>query len=363
MKKVFLIVMLCFCGSIVFSQTALSDKLETTSSENDELEKSELLQPSLNQEELLIHISNWKNLRHLELSQYLEGFKSFLDISLSHYEMQPYVLAESFWFQLAILFQFQIIQQDGSLDKMQELNMTLLPEIKGILAEFYVSLGDGAVPVHPWSDAVLSFFKYLGQNPIAGNYSPILAVSNLPEIPSLNQEQPFMPVDATFRGNQLYRGLMAFQKLLKDFNDGQIQKKSTSEAIDLGVVLSNYPLMYVLRHVPSGRDAYSFLKSQYSGEILASQCEDAYLQCQALGEQWGFYLEQVLPPFSGAGVKAIGDDLFILYCLSSHDLEQICADLNCINTFGSVYFSRTVDLLRHVHSKQIVVESKNGGSF
>lgn len=390
--------MQCWCLSLFFGQSALSENLESTNPDKVELENHEPKIPSLSKEEFETRIATWEMLSQVELSQYLGDFKSFLDSSLSHYKMQPYVLAESFWFYVAFLPHFQQIQADGNLNTTSALNEYSLQEIEQLLTDFYAKLADGSLPVHPWSDAVLSFFSYLVQNPVVGEHGPFFDFSKLPQIPSLTQEQIFIPVDGSYRGNQLYRGLMAFQKLLKDFDEGQLtvlaedekvavadsETASEKTATDKGSgseedmdqslpsslgkikwesVISNEPLMYVLRHVPSGNEIYSFLRNYHSGETLAFQCETSYLQGLQLGEQWGYNLEQVLPVFSGSGVKAIEKDLFVLYCLPPQDLEQILADLDCVNTFAPIYFSRSIGLLHRSSEKESVPALENGGTL
>ena len=67
---------------------------------------------------------------------------------------------------MAVLPQFQKIQQDGSLDKMMELNMTALPQVQQVVSAFFAQFEEGIVAVHPWSDTVVTFFQELVQNPI-----------------------------------------------------------------------------------------------------------------------------------------------------------------------------------------------------
>ena len=360
-------------GSL-YGQTAIAQQQE----EHVNWEELEPDVPSLSQAEFDAQLENWKNLQKISLQQYLDTFQLFLETSVPHYEMQPYVLAECLWFQVAVLPQFQQVEADGSLDTMMELNMTRLPDVQKLVADFFVQLGEGSLPVHPWSDTVFSLFQQLVQEfPVAFQLNQgefLLVKENLPELMALKVEQLFMPVDVSFRNVQLYGGLMALDKLVAQFNeakatslplegeiqdgtleqvpaDGEIANSDLSllpliPGIDWQQVVENQPLMYLLAHSTAGREIYSVLRTYHSGETGASRCEELYQECCKIGEQWGFDLEQLLPSFSAAGISAVKEDAFILYCLPSHDLEQIATDLSCVKTLAPVYFSRAVELLR-----------------
>ena len=382
-------------------QTAVTQQLEEVNWE--ELEPTV---PSLSQAEFDAQLMNWENLQKVSLQQYLDNFQLFLEISLPRYEMQPYVLAECLWFQVAVLPRFQQVEADGSLDAMMELNMTGLPEVQKLVADFFVQLGEGSLPVHPWSDAVFSLFQQLAQEfPVLelNQQDFLLVKENLPELVALKVEQVFMPVDVSFRNVQLYGGLMALDKLVAQFNEAKAsssqhegepldemleqEAEQTAESgaevilegeqeqaladdegteadlsllplipgIDWQQVVENQPLMYLLAHSTAGREIYSVLRTYHSGEPGASRCEELYQECRKIGEQWGFDLEQLLPSFSAAGIDAVKEDAFVLYCLPSHDLEQITTDLSCVKTLAPVYFSRAVELLRR--------EVSNGGAL
>ena len=358
----------------LYGQTAIAQQQE----EHVNWEELEPNVPSLSQAEFDAQLENWKNLQKISLQQYLDTFQLFLETSVPRYEMQPYVLAECLWFQVAVLPQFQQVEADGSLDAMMELNMTRLPDVQKLVADFFVQLGEGSLPVHPWSDTVFSLFQQLVQEfPVAFQLNQgefLLVKENLPELMALKVEQLFMPVDVSFRNVQLYGGLMALDKLVAQFNeakatslplegeiqdgtleqvpaDGEIANSDLSllpliPGIDWQQVVENQPLMYLLAHSTAGREIYSVLRTYHSGETGASRCEELYQECCKIGKQWGFDLEQLLPSFSAAGISAVKEDAFILYCLPSHDLEQIATDLSCVKTLVPVYFSRAVELLR-----------------
>ena len=360
-------------GSL-YGQTAIAQQQE----EHVNWEELEPNVPSLSQAEFDAQLENWKNLQKISLQQYLDTFQLFLETSVPRYEMQPYVLAECLWFQVAVLPQFQQVEADGSLDTMMELNMTRLPDVQKLVADFFVQLGEGSLPVHPWSDTVFSLFQQLVQEfPVAFQLNQgefLLVKENLPELMALKVEQLFMPVDVSFRNVQLYGGLMALDKLVAQFNeakatslplegeiqdgtleqvpaDGEIANSDLSllpliPGIDWQQVVENQPLMYLLAHSTAGSEIYSVLRTYHSGETGASRCEELYQECCKIEEQWGFGLEQLLPSFSAAGISAVKEDAFILYCLPSHDLEQIATDLSCVKTLAPVYFSRAVELLR-----------------
>lgn len=390
-------VLLVSNGSL-YGQTAVTQKQEQQQEEVnwEELEPSI---PSLSQAEFEAQLMNWENLRKVSLQNYLDNLYLFLEMSLPRYEMQPYVLAECLWFQVTVLPKFQQVEADGSLDTMMELNMTSLPAVQELIANFFTQLGEGKVPVHPWSDTVFSIFQQLVQDFPAGAQALqlnqngfLLKGENLPELPALKVEQSFMPVDVSFRNVQLYGGLMALNTLVTQFNEAkshpsqveeakeemeaegdavienpdEVSDEITAEAQDLALlpvipgidweqVVVNQPLMYLLAHSSAGKEIYSVLRTQHSGQTMASRCEELYLECGKIGEQWGFDLEQVLPDFSAAGVAAAKDDAFVLYCLPDQDLEQITTDLSCIKELVPVYFSRALELLRR--------EVPNGGSL
>lgn len=390
-------VLLVSNGSL-YGQTAVTQKQEQQQEEVnwEELEPSI---PSLSQAEFEAQLMNWENLRKVSLQNYLDNLYLFLEMSLPRYEMQPYVLAECLWFQVTVLPKFQQVEADGSLDTMMELNMTSLPAVQELIANFFTQLGEGKVPVHPWSDTVFSIFQQLVQDFPAGAQALqlnqngfLLKGENLPELPALKVEQSFMPVDVSFRNVQLYGGLMALNTLVTQFNEAkshpsqveeakeemeaegdavienldEVSDEITAEAQDLALlpvipgidweqVVVNQPLMYLLAHSSAGKEIYSVLRTQHSGQTMASRCEELYLECGKIGEQWGFDLEQILPDFSAAGVAAAKDDAFVLYCLPDQDLEQITTDLSCIKELVPVYFSRALELLRR--------EVPNGGSL
>ena len=390
-------VLLVSNGSL-YGQTAVTQKQEQQQEEVnwEELEPSI---PSLSQAEFEAQLMNWENLRKVSLQNYLDNLYLFLEMSLPRYEMQPYVLAECLWFQVTVLPKFQQVEADGSLDTMMELNMTSLPAVQELIANFFTQLGEGKVPVHPWSDTVFSIFWQLVQDFPAGAQALqlnqngfLLKGENLPELPALKVEQSFMPVDVSFRNVQLYGGLMALNTLVTQFNEAkshpsqveeakeemeaegdavienpdEVSDEITAEAQDLALlpvipgidweqVVVNQPLMYLLAHSSAGKEIYSVLRTQHSGQTMASRCEELYLECGKIGEQWGFDLEQILPDFSAAGVAAAKDDAFVLYCLPDQDLEQITTDLSCIKELVPVYFSRALELLRR--------EVPNGGSL
>lgn len=386
-----------------FGQTAVTQSSEQAVVEEVDWEELEPEVASLSQEEFDAQFSNWENLGKTPLQQYLDSLDLFLETSLPHYEMQPYVLAESLWFQVAVLPRFQQMKQDGSLDVMMEMNMTVLPDVEKKVADFFAQLGEGKLPLHPWSDTVFATFRQLSRDFSASN--EIITVSqipfmldeaNLPNLPSVMIEQVFMPVDISFRNVQLYRGLMDLEYLVEQFkaveNHGsQKETEGTASAegraevgsktdeepdaepaphgveaveaeaselvllphipgIDWEQVVLNQPLMYLLAHSTAGKDIYSVLRTYHSGETHASRCEELYQECSKIGVQWGFDLEQILPNFSATGIGAAKKDAFILYCLPEHDLDQIYMDLSCLKAIAPVYYSRAVAQLQHTAS-------------
>lgn len=386
-----------------FGQTAVTQSSEQAVVEEVDWEELEPEVASLSQEEFDAQFSNWENLGKTPLQQYLDSLDLFLETSLPHYEMQPYVLAECLWFQVAVLPRFQQMKQDGSLDVMMEMNMTVLPDVEKKVADFFAQLGEGKLPLHPWSDTVFATFRQLSRDFSASN--EIITVSqipfmldeaNLPNLPSVMIEQVFMPVDISFRNVQLYRGLMDLEYLVEQFkaveNHGsQKETEGTASAegraevgsktdeepdaepapqgaeaveaeaselvllphipgIDWEQVVLNQPLMYLLAHSTAGKDIYSVLRTYHSGETHASRCEELYQECSKIGVQWGFDLEQILPNFSATGIGAAKKDAFILYCLPEHDLDQIYMDLSCLKAIAPVYYSRAVAQLQHTAS-------------
>ena len=383
--------MLLIVSVPAFSQTAVAQSSEQEVVEEINWKELEPAVASLSQEEFDAQFSNWENLGKTPLQQYLDGLDLFLETSLPHYDMQPYVLAECLWFQVAVLPRFQQMKQDGGLDVMMEMNMTMLPDVEKKVADFFAQLGEGKLPLHPWSDTVFAIFRKLSMDFSVSNQ--IITVSqipfvldeaNLPNLPSVMIEQVFMPVDISFRNVQLYRGLMDLEYLVEQFKaaesqgsqnktEGAASAEGTSEVgsktdaeptpqgdgeidaeaselvllphipgIDWEQVVLNQPLMYLLAHSTAGKDIYSVLRTYHSGQTHASRCEELYQECRKIGVQWGFDLEQILPNFSATGIGAAKKDAFILYCLPEHDLDQIFMDLSCLKAIAPVYFSRAV---------------------
>lgn len=368
---------------------------------------------AVSQQELQSQLMNWADLGNLSLEQYLENFRLFIERCQPVYELQPYLVAECLWFQVVVLPQFQQVQQDGSLDKMMELNMESLPQVQQQVSDFLGQLEERIVVIHPWTDAVLTFFQELVQNPPMGLKGRLLEYGSLPELETLKDEHVFMPVEGSYRNALLYHGLMDFHQLVSQFeqamgagaisdttaqgeagdgtavetdaNAGSIDGASAAEAgdaaggktqaagvaelvlpppvgdIDWSQVVSHQTLMYLLRHLPSGGKVYSYLLDYHTGETAASRCEDLYLKGCMLKSQWGFSLEAALPIFSASAIQAVEDDPFVLYCLPANDLERLAADLSCISTMAPVYFERTVSLLRRPTSRDNP-EMGNGGS-
>jgi hypothetical protein len=386
-----------------FGQTAVTQSSEQAVVEEVDWEELEPEVASLSQEEFDAQFSNWENLGKTPLQQYLDSFDLFLETSLPQYDMQPYVLAECLWFQVAVLPRFQQMKQDGSLDVMMEMNMTVLPDVEKKVADFFDQLGEGKLPLHPWSDTVFAIFRQLSRDFSASNEIIILSQipfmldeANLPNLPSVMIEQVFMPVDISFRNVQLYRGLMDLEYLVEQFNaaenqgssketEGTASAEGTSEvvsktdgapdaepasqeaeavvteaselvllpqipSIDWEQVVLNQPLMYLLAHSTAGKDIYSVLRTYHSGQTHASRCEELYKECSKIGVQWGFDLEQILPNFSATGIGAAKKDAFILYCLPEHDLDQIYMDLSCLKAIAPIYYSRAVAQLQHTAS-------------
>jgi hypothetical protein len=130
-----------------FGQTAVTQSSEQAVVEEVDWEELEPEVPSLSQEEFDAQFSNWENLGKTPLQQYLDSFDLFLETSLPQYDMQPYVLAECLWFQVAVLPKFQKMKEDGSLDVERvksvyelltaKLNFTVdaLPVLLGTLVE------------------------------------------------------------------------------------------------------------------------------------------------------------------------------------------------------------------------------------
>ena len=387
--------MLLIVSVPAFSLTAVAQSSEQEVVEEVNWKELEPAVASLSQEEFDAQFSNWENLGKTPLQQYLDGLDLFLETSLPHYDMQPYVLAECLWFQVAVLPRFQQMKQDGGLDVMMEMNMTMLPDVEKKVADFFAQLGEGKLPLHPWSDTVFAIFRKLSMDFSVSNQ--IITVSqipfvldeaNLPNLPSVMIEQVFMPVDISFRNVQLYRGLMDLEYLVEQFKaaesqssqnktEGAASAEGTSEVgsktdaepdaeptpqgdgeidaeaselvllphipgIDWEQVVLNQPLMYLLAHSTAGKDIYSVLRTYHSGQTHASRCEELYQECRKIGMQWGFDLEQILPNFSATGIGAAKKDAFILYCLPEHDLDQIFMDLSCLKAIAPVYFSRAV---------------------
>lgn len=369
---------------------------------------------AVSQQELQSQLMNWADLGNLSLEQYLESFRLFIERCQPVYELQPYLVAECLWFQVVVLPQFQQVQQDGSLDKMMELNMESLPQVQQQVSDFLGQLEERIVVIHPWTDAVLTFFQELVQNPPMGLKGRLLEYGSLPELETLKDEHVFMPVEGSYRNALLYHGLMDFHQLVSQFeqamgagaisdttvkgeagdgtavetdaNARSIDGASAAEAgdaaggktqaagvaelvlpppvgdIDWSQVVSHQTLMYLLRHLPSGGKVYSYLLDYHTGETAASRCEDLYLKGCMLKSQWGFSLEAALPIFSASAIQAVEDDPFVLYCLPANDLERLAADLSCISTMAPVYFERTVSLLRRPASGDNP-EMGNGGSL
>lgn len=370
----------------------------------------------LSDQELQTQLLSWEHLGTLSLDRYLESFQSFMDSCKFIYEMQPYVLAECLWFQVAVLPQFQKIQQDGSLDKMMELNMTVLPQVQQVVSDFLSQLEEGIVALHPWSDTVVTFFQELVQNPIIGlGGTPLLEYGTLPQLTLSQDDYFFMPVEGSYRNALLYHGLTDFHQLVSRFDqaleagtisdataqgeagDGTaVETAANAESIDgasaadagleavpepgdaAGVaelvlpppvgdidwsqVVSHQTLMYLLRHLPSGGKVYSYLLGYHTGETAASRCEALYLKGCMLKSQWGFSLDAALPIFSASVIQAVEDDLFVLYCLPANDLERLSEDLACVSTMAPAYFERTVSLLRRPVGKNNPVK-ETGGSL
>ncbi len=367
MKKSLVFALLLFLPSLVSGQQDPEVESPSPVLEQVDFGALEPERASLSQEEFQAQVSGWQSLAEADLPGYLERFRQFLELSLPRYEMQPYVLAECLWFRIALLPRFQQAQDDGG--RMEGLD--LLPGLEATVAAFLAELGDGSLPIHPQSDAVLSLFQYLGQNPVAGSHGPALQPSNLPELPVLAADHPFIPIEESYRNARLYRGIMAFSPLMEDFaaarggrQDSPPENQPAGETpqasgeggdsllppplgnISWKDVVENQPLMYLLRHVPAGGEVYSHLQGYHSGKTLPSRCEDVYLEGQALGRAWGYRLEQVLPSFSASGVEAVGQDPFVLYCLSEGDLERLLSDLSCVNELAPAYLGRSIALLR-----------------
>ncbi len=386
MKKSLVFALLLFLPSLVSGQQELVD--ESPVLEQVDFAALEPERASLSQEEFQAQVFGWQSLAEADLPGYLERFRQFLELSLPRYEMQPYVLAECLWFQVALLPRFQQAQDDGGGVE----GLDLLPGLKVTVAAFLAELGEGSLPIHPQSDAVLSLFQYLGQNPVAGSQGPNLQPANLPELPVLAADHSFIPIEQSYRNAQLYRGLMAFSPLVEEFaaaqGGGQVSSSENEPARELPQepsqaaeedsdpllppslgsirwkeVVENQPLMYLLRHVPAGGEVYSHLQGYHSGKILPSRCEDVYLEAQALGRAWGYRLEQVLPSFSAGGVEAVWKDLFVLYCLPENDLERLLSDLACVNELAPVYFSRSIAMLRRESGWSAFSGMDGGGSL
>lgn len=376
---------------------------------------------AVSQQELQSQLMNWADLGNLSLEQYLESFRLFIERCQPVYELQPYLVAECLWFQVVVLPQFQQVQQDGSLDKMMELNMESLPQVQQQVSDFLGQLEERIVVIHPWTDTVVTFFQELVQNPPMGLKGRLLEYGSLPELETLKDEHVFMPVEGSYRNALLYHGLMDFHQLVSQFEQAMgagaipdttvqgeagegaaVETEANAESIDgasadvgseavpepedaaggktqaAGVaelvlpppvggidwsqVVSNQTLMYLLRHLPSGGKVYNYLMDYHTGETAASRCEDLYLKGCMLKSQWGFSLEAALPIFSASAIQAVEDDPFVLYCLPANDLERLAADLSCISTMAPVYFERTVSLLRRPTSRDNP-EMGNGGSL
>ena len=133
--------MLLIVSVPAFSQTAVAQSSEQEVVEEVNWKELEPAVASLSQEEFDAQFSNWENLGKTPLQQYLDGLDLFLETSLPHYDMQPYVLAECLWFQVAVLPRFQQMKQDGGLDVMMEMNMTMLPDVEKKVADFFAQLG------------------------------------------------------------------------------------------------------------------------------------------------------------------------------------------------------------------------------
>lgn len=367
MKKLFILIFSLMSLTII-GQELVSNQSNQQIEEDINWGELAPLERALTQEELQEYLSNWKALHSLSLSEYLGAFQSFVENSLPFYELQPYLLAECLWFQVSILPQFQQVERDGSLDEMMDLNMVVLPDIQSSISDFFTGLGEGSLPIHPWSDTVLSIFQHLVSNPPAAKFfsqsnlqETLLVGENIPSLPALSVDHIFMPVDYSYRSVQLYRGIMDFEALLEQFesvDESGLSYEPEQEGlpedslepppmpeIDWEKVVSNQPLMYLMTHSDEGKDIYGVLREYHSGQTRASLCEDLYLESCKIGEQWGFSLEEILPTFSATAVKTAKEDLFILYCLPEHDLEQIASDLTCMKELVPIYFSKTVDLL------------------
>ena len=188
--------MLLIVSVPAFGQTTVAQSSEQAVVEEVNWKELEPAVASLSQEEFDAQFSNWENLGKTSLQQYLDSLDLFLETSLPHYDMQPYVLAECLWFQVAVLPRFQQMKQDGSLDVMMEMNMMVLPNVEKKVADFFAQLGEGKLPLHPWSDTVFAIFRKLSMDFSVSNQIItisqipfVLDEANLPNLPSVMIEQ------------------------------------------------------------------------------------------------------------------------------------------------------------------------------
>lgn len=88
-QKIFSLTMFLFLGGFFLCPT-WSQEVEGSDVKEQEISSSE---------EVLLLTEEWKKLGVLEYTDYLDKFSELIDLSFPHKELEPYIMAESLWFE------------------------------------------------------------------------------------------------------------------------------------------------------------------------------------------------------------------------------------------------------------------------
>lgn len=325
-KNIFVFVLLNSCLLALSSQSLV----QKSTSSDVPIVQEELLQDEA--AESLFTSQDWFALHNLSGGEYWAVFLRLLSDESSRNELQPYALAECLWFEC-------FAKKNEPTEPNEDFTA-----ISDLVFDFLEKIDTGEVPPHEKSDTVYSIFKCLASlKPCPEDFS------SPPSLQIFAMESLFSPPSKEIRSVNMYRGLVALERLaLTDRGD---LPQDSSVAFGIEHIVSNPPLLYVLLKDDSLDDTVQ-QNVKDSLETLPKNsipkfylCQNLLDACKKTSVRYGFVLTDILPSFSCSVVKSVMEDDFVLWCLPEQEVNRFYGDISCVQEFVPIYFNRLVEAL------------------
>ena len=208
-QKIFSLTMFLFLGGFFLCPT-WSQEVEGSDVKEQEISSSE---------EVLLLTEEWKKLGVLEYTDYLDKFSELIDLSFPHKELEPYIMAESLWFES---FVFPSISEEDKKNYGQQTS-----ELQLKIDNFFASIENEETVLNQWTNQVYKLFVYMTGRKYIPSY--VVPVRKLTLFQDAQDGKDFIPPDEITQKLSLYKGYVKLEELIalyEDFkNFDETQKK------------------------------------------------------------------------------------------------------------------------------------------